>query len=285
GWLCDSIIDDDWHCIEYHFKAGTGANGIAELFVDETDRAGGSDDYDMDTRRFGILRLGIEDLDAGTSGTVYMDDVVLDDSYYIGLIGAAGVWYKTITYDLYRLWLSSTEYLKAEALEDIDSTSRWYYDSGANRLYVYATSNPASFYSDVEVSWDGSTSQTVRCQGGSWHIFESLDIRGGEYCMQSQGTQHFVFDDCNIGLYAGLYGSLAMYETSEIFTEYLTVKNCTIESGYDFTYDYENVGLKDGILLQDGANHCKIFDNTISNWGHSCINLYAPTYSVNDNDI
>jgi len=85
GWQCDSILDDAWHCMEYHFKAGSGSDGVCEWWIDGIERANGSDDYDMDTRRFGAFDLGFRGGDSGTSGDQYIDCVIVDDSTYIGL--------------------------------------------------------------------------------------------------------------------------------------------------------------------------------------------------------
>ena len=81
GWACGSIIDNAWHCIEIHFKQGTGSDGVIEMFVDGIDRAGGSDDYDIDSQNFAIFYLGANDLDSGTSGDIFYDDVTIEDTY------------------------------------------------------------------------------------------------------------------------------------------------------------------------------------------------------------
>ena len=79
--ITSEVEDGEWHCIEYHFKAGTGANGIIELFVDGVDVAGGTDNYDMDTKRFEHLTLGTDGTDANTTATLYFDDVIISDTY------------------------------------------------------------------------------------------------------------------------------------------------------------------------------------------------------------
>ncbi|MCP4594991.1 LamG-like jellyroll fold domain-containing protein, partial [Neptuniibacter sp.] len=84
GWNANSLVDGRWHSIEYHFKAGTGANGIIELFVDGTDVANGTDAYDMDEQHFSKLRLGIIGTDTNDDGEFYIDDVRVGDTAPLG---------------------------------------------------------------------------------------------------------------------------------------------------------------------------------------------------------
>lgn len=194
------------------------------------------------------------------------------------------IWYKTIAYDPRRVWLSETEYLKAETLGDVDATSRWFYDSGTSRLYIYATTNPASEYTDIEVSWDGTISNTV---GGAkeYLTFQNLDIRGGEYAVNFTGSVHLIFDNCSVGLDTGSDG-FHMREFGATPNTFLTIKNCTVESGHDFSYDYELSQPKNGIMLMNGCDNASIHDNTISNWGHDCIHMYVQTSgSVSNNEV
>ena len=197
------------------------------------------------------------------------------------------VWYITLATVPYRAWLSGTEYLKAETLGDIDSTSRWYYDSVADKLYVYATENPASFYNDVEIPYAGSTYYPLQMTEKDYVTFENLNIQGGYMAVVVRGSDYVTFDSCDIGLNTGFIG-MQITASSGVATTYLEIKDCTIESGYDFEYDYAAVGLWDGIRCLVKVTNARIHDNTISNWGHNCLGLDGEKTegnTVNDNEV
>ncbi|MCK4881934.1 MAG: discoidin domain-containing protein, partial [Candidatus Omnitrophica bacterium] len=94
GWNAVAMVTDGlWHSVEYHFKAGSGSDGVAELFIDGVDRANGADNYDMDQQGFSQLRLGLVGITGGSLGDtedLYFDDVKVDDTGPIG----AGAYYK-----------------------------------------------------------------------------------------------------------------------------------------------------------------------------------------------
>jgi len=78
-WACSSIIDQAWHEIKIHWKAGTGADGGAELWVDGTSR-GSVFTLDCNDGRVGSHLIGAYQVGANSSITVYYDDIRIYDS-------------------------------------------------------------------------------------------------------------------------------------------------------------------------------------------------------------
>lgn len=89
------------------------------------------------------------------------------------------LWYiGSQTIDPSRIFLSDTEYIEAEDKASVNSTYRWWYDSGNDRIYVYTTGNPASFYSDIE-SPRISDWRMIRISFKDYITLENLDVRAG----------------------------------------------------------------------------------------------------------
>ncbi|MFH1046421.1 MAG: LamG-like jellyroll fold domain-containing protein, partial [Candidatus Omnitrophota bacterium] len=120
GWPADKLFNGGWHSLEYHFKAGTGADGVAELFVDGADVANGADNYDMNSLGLKIMRVGALAADASTSGSIYIDDVKADDLDYIGAGALADNWLGINSAYLDSHCGDDTGYTLAEALNDTD---------------------------------------------------------------------------------------------------------------------------------------------------------------------
>lgn len=88
--ITKNSLSDAPHCIEVYWKAATGAgnnDGYTELFVDGIS-IGSLTTIDNDTRYVSSIRFGVATgLDAGTSGTFYLDDFASNnDGSAIGVI-------------------------------------------------------------------------------------------------------------------------------------------------------------------------------------------------------
>ena len=172
-----------------------------------------------------------------------------------------------------RVWLSGKEYPKAKTLSEINSTYRWYFDYDNSLLYVYSESNPASYYSDIEESM-AVADVTVLIRNESYITIEDLDLRGGRYTVEILGSDHITIENCNIGLDAGHIGIwVSGLPESKKTSNYGIIRNCVIDCGCRFRYYYEKAQTEDGIHLRDGANYWGIYENTIIDWGHTCIGL------------
>jgi PKD repeat protein len=193
------------------------------------------------------------------------------------------VWYMSCGADLRRLWLDGTEYLRSQTLGGVNSTTRFYHN-GSN-LYVYATSNPASFYSNIESAFTKGDVNTVESALVDYITIEDLDIRAGYKTMALSGISNWIIDNCDIGLDTSRIG-IEISKNGSTPSSHIEIKNCTVESGYNFTYDWEQIALDDGIRFIYEVNNSKIHHCTVSNWGHTCVLLDAgSTGDINNNEI
>lgn len=186
-----------------------------------------------------------------------------------------------------RVWLSGVEYVKAEILADVNETYRWYFDLSTSRLYVYAPTNPAQYYTNIEESMAG-TDSTAIILGKEYITLKNLDIRGGRYSIEILGSDYVVIEDCNVGLDAGHIGFwISRLESVRNTSNYGIIRRCKIDSGYRLTYYYEKAQTEDGIHLRDNANFWRIYENEIIDWGHNGIGLaqFAEDTTVSYNEI
>lgn len=79
GWVCDSIIDNNWHYIEVYKYAHASA-GETTFWVDGTQR-GAATGQASDTKGSRLFELGTSEMDAGTSGSVDQDCFIVADTY------------------------------------------------------------------------------------------------------------------------------------------------------------------------------------------------------------
>lgn len=175
-----------------------------------------------------------------------------------------------------RVWLSGVEYTKAQTLADVNETYRWYFDYENSWLYVYAESNPALYYSNIEESM-ALEGVVIRILNQKYVNIRDLDVRGGRASIEIIASSHIIIEDCNIGLYAGHIGiwiSGNYWEPDKTPSNYGIIRRCIIDSGYRLSYYYEKAQTEDGIHMRNNVNYWEIYDNVIVDWGHSGIDLW-----------
>lgn len=193
------------------------------------------------------------------------------------------VWYTAKSVTPARIWLDGKEYLETLSLSGVNSSSRWHYDTGNKRLYVYATSNPGSAYTTIEASIENDDlayiTYAIRLNGGSdYTVFKNLDLRGGSPAFYIKGvSDHVTLDSCIVGIDA------AAGIMSDVNSNYGEVKNCDIKSNYA-QHNSSEIGPNDGIVMWNGGNYWSIHDNYFGNWGHNGISLDAVGNSNTNNN-
>lgn len=172
-----------------------------------------------------------------------------------------------------RVWLSGVEYTKARVLANVNATYRWFFDYSSSLLYVYAESNPAVYYSNVEESM-AVEGVVVRIYEKEYVTIKNLDIRGGYTSIEIIGSNYVVIENCNVGFYSGHMGIWISGKPSKKPSNYGVIRECKIDSGYRLSYYYEKARTEDGIHMRNNVNHWEIYDNEIWDWGHSGISLW-----------
>ncbi|MHA2282675.1 MAG: right-handed parallel beta-helix repeat-containing protein [Promethearchaeota archaeon] len=191
------------------------------------------------------------------------------------------VWYISLSDDPWRLWLSETEYVEANAsaadpVSLIDNQYRWYYDDANDLLYVYSEGHPATDYTAII----GLHPNSSAIKGEMQYVeISELDLRGGyDGCIQVWNSIRGIIRDCDIG-YSHMGIRLSGSRHFEIY-------NCTVDSKANYTYNYEYYNIGDGLLAK-GIKDCIIRNNQFMDWGHTAI--YLPSKGagteVLDNEI
>ena len=186
--------------------------------------------------------------------------------------GVSNCWKIDCTYDPNRVFIDSTEYIEAEDKANIDSTYRWWYDSGNTDLYVYATENPSTAYETLQGSRVGIAA-VISATDRDYITFQNLDVRGGNYAIDCYRCDYIIIDTCTLGLNS-LTGIIILGNESDPYTPstHGEIKDCTVWSGYNNSAaDYATTGVHDGIGLVNGCQYWKVHDNDIRNWGHTGI--------------
>ena len=202
-------------------------------------------------------KIGLRSNSAAAS-SIYYDQISLKQVY-------TNVWNISLANNPYRVLLDSTYYTEAEDVASIDSTNRWFYDSGTTTLHVYATENPSTFYSNMDVRKDW---RALDINGEDYITVEDIDIQGGGASLDIRGgSSNIIIDGCTIGKYAKT--GVTIVGSDNI------VRNSTIDAGIiDESAVTYAVSGGDAVSI-DGtgtdANDNLIHDCIIINWGHNGI--------------
>ena len=187
------------------------------------------------------------------------------------------IWYMAtdITANLYqysnrgRLWLNGTEAMKANSTTTPTALLPWCNNN--QTVYLYATSNPATYFTNIESI--GVCPSVMICTQ-DYISFSNLDFQGGGNQIQILGD-NITFDHCNIGMYAGECGIRAVYPGGVI--NHLKVSYCTFDTG-DTNFDgWMLNNSEDGVLISQGGDDMIFEYNVWKNWGHFGLNLYTTT--------
>jgi len=168
------------------------------------------------------------------------------------------VWYSDEpSTDPITVWLDGISYWEAASAGAVNSTDRWYYDGGARRVYVYATSDPSTFYSASGVEAP-ARSDAVDCNKNYVRL-ENLHLKYGlNYTLRI----HTGADSCEaVNLTIDGSGNYAAFQLNG--TDNCTVDNCTING--DAKPDQNNA------LYLDWGTSNTVKNSTIRNGSHVAV--------------
>lgn len=167
-----------------------------------------------------------------------------------------------------RLWLDGTEAVKYPSNDTYTPNVTYPWTHNGTTLYVYATENPATFYSNIE---SVGVYPAVAIISGDYIKIEGIDFRGGGNMIQYNGSDHLTINDCKIGRDCGQSGLMPYFGGTA--ADYVTISN-TIFDTYDHNMDtYEMNNTEDGIIITDGCNDWEFSNNTCIGWGHTSVNI------------
>lgn len=181
--------------------------------------------------------------------------------------------------ELDRMWLDDVEYDHASDLSDIDSVHRWFYDKKGKTLYIYSQSNPSDFYKSIEFPGGiDNKFYALQIKNQDYLTFSKLDLQGGfTACIGIKGSNHLIFEDCNIGSYAhgrGIIGNQYTDKAKDSVSNYIIIRNNTFDSKWKIFAGY-NRAIMDAISIQNGGNYWEVYKNKFINWDHAAIQIYG----------
>lgn len=201
----------------------------------------------------------------------------------------SNVWSKSVPFNNqstdFRFWLNGSEYYKSQTSATVNSTKRTSYNVVyAATLYVYATSNPATFYSSIE--YNGTEYCALQFNFVSYVTLQNLDIRGGTGgTVDSYGSSHLIIQNCHIGLDAGKVG---IRRGGSGTCNDIIIRDNVLDSGDRLVNQdyYTPYAINDGIYIgTHPTSGWRIYRNTIKDWGHACVDMNNIIGNANDIEI
>ncbi|MBI9070034.1 MAG: discoidin domain-containing protein [Melioribacteraceae bacterium] len=173
-----------------------------------------------------------------------------------------------------RVFLDGKEYNSTTSTSNINNTFRWYYSTSRNRLYVYATSNPATFYSSIKRTFYSQQYSVIELVSADNITISNLDLRYGLYGVKARGTDNLIIEDSNIGYRCDRIAIDVRGDGSDISSKGI-IRNNVINSGFSEIEFYEVYTMtgSNGIDLEEGVTYFEIYDNEIRDWYHNNIQI------------
>lgn len=200
----------------------------------------------------------------------------------------SNVWYIDYSSSPHRLWIDDYEYEWVATFSEITSTKRVSFDETNNRLYVYATSNPSSFYSTMRTI-RGAKAWSLYLNGVSYINVYNIVLSGGQNAaieFVNVNNINFMYNDV-IKTYNGMIIDEGGIATDEQYNIEIAYNNFDSEYNQVNTLTYPNGAAQDAILLYEGSHDNHIHHNFFNGWGHSAINVHglSSTYTPNENNL
>lgn len=195
---------------------------------------------------------------------------------------STNVWRMSLTNFPNRLWLNGKDSYRCPTLS-LTPTENWRWVSGY--LYVYATSNPSSFYNSIK-----SGSEQSRTIGLSYPgiTLDNINVVGGNTCILVSAS-NITIKNCTIGDKVNIGGIKILCETLGDSIDNVLIFNNRLITNDSITYNYlkDPHTTGDGIQIGNGVTNCKIYNNYLERWSHVGTYMYAPSsnYPFHGNEI
>lgn len=161
-----------------------------------------------------------------------------------------------------RLWLSGVEVQKAQSTTVPTASLPWTHNGQV--VYVYAPSNPATYFTNVESV--GVTNYALICYK-SFITIQNIDFRGTGNVIQLSAANNCIVENCNIGWDCGTSGLHANLSNNVI------IRNNIFDTNDNFIDGYSINNTEEGLYVSNGCNNWDIYGNSLKNWSHTNFNI------------
>jgi len=183
----------------------------------------------------------------------------------------ANVYSTTLAADPNAVWFDGVSYPEAASATAVDSTNRWFWSSGDTRLYVYATSDPNGFYSDIEAP---VRDFAILIYAKNYVIFDGLTGQYGKAgTMSLQSCNYTTVRNCLVRYASGYPGIGQCFSIIGLATYNIIEDSVVDGSNAGQTNDAFRVVI-DGVNVPD---HNTIQRNIIKNGTHNALNVIQST--------
>ncbi len=182
-----------------------------------------------------------------------------------------------------RIWIKDDEKLRLMLFEELrckecKDSIRWFFEDKENYLYLFIrgeTGNLDKLKDELKIN--NINVDTLSIQNSKNITVSNLSIEGGKYAVALRGSSFVNFTDCSVGKGAFVGVEITNSLDSNASSDYNILDGCSIDSGFDFkNYRFHSSrGVQDGIFLVGKASQNKIIGCSVTNWGHSAINLFS----------
>lgn len=222
-------------------------------------------------------------IDAYGEGTkpIFDNEIELVGKTWTEEVGeGANIWSTPRTGTIYRCRLDGQDsYTPATAAEVDGITYLWHWNTDDDKLFVYSTQNPNTEYANIKIA--DSACWVFYMSDCNYIKIQNVRMHGGMRSVRFHATNdesYIEFNDCDI--WYGYYGIQCPKTAGGGGTaNNITVDGCDIDAQLNLIIktgvaEGERC-VMDGITVQNECDNWTIKNNTITDWGHDGVEMFA----------
>lgn len=202
----------------------------------------------------------------------------------------SNVWSTAQSNEIKRTRLDGQDSYPATSSGNVDGISYlWHW--GSSTLYVYSTQNPNIEYTNIKVS--NTSRSALRFQDCSYVTLRNIEMHGGERTVDFRNgsgydESYVTVEYCDIWYF---YQAIIADKDAGGTANYVTIAYNDIDTRLNLiskAVPYGRRGVYDVVRLEENCDDWHIHHNTISNSGHSCLDIRcsaSPIQGVNNNIV
>jgi hypothetical protein len=132
---------------------------------------------------------------------------------------------------------------KKKTIDSLNAAHKFYYNGTDDLLYLYATSNPGTFYTHIEAAGNYDVAQgTLKWTNSSYIKIEDLDVRYSSAAgIETENGNVIIIEDCDVSYIGGEYLFIAGADLRRVgngislvlVNDSIIVRRCLVDQCYD----------------------------------------------------